>query len=455
MNAKKCFGGCRQKLLVDNDVNRHVRVGLHIRLKRIEYKAVRGMGDIFPEEAGDFLKLENLARSWCDRYGYGEIRIPLLEPTGLFVRSIGEATDIVRKEMFTFEDAGKKSVTLRPEGTAGVVRAYLEKAVYKRLPLAKYFYLGPMFRRERPQAGRRRQFHQFGTEALGSGTAELDAETIDLLISYLKATGGKDWRLVINSVGCSRCLPAYRKELEVYLSGRSGELCPDCERRRKTNTLRVLDCKKDSCRKVIASAPAIADFLCEECRNHFRAVTSLLKELEIEFELNPFLVRGLDYYTRTVFEVYGPRLGAQDAVAAGGRYDNLVEELGGPSLGAVGFSVGLERLLLSRGKEKIPEAQSCRGSIYCVSAGEEAFRRNFIILARLRKDGLRGEIDYESRSLKAQMRQANRMKVDYALIRGPDEIEDDAVTLKDMKTGEEKEISEEEVLNFIKMTKPE
>ena len=418
-------------------------------MKSPEFQTVKGMQDIFPAEVRRWVVLEAIARSVSERYDYGEIRIPVLEPTELFVRSIGETTDIVRKEMFTFQDAGDKSVTLRPEGTAGVVRAYLEKAVYNRQALAKYFYLGPMFRRERPQAGRRRQFHQFGIEALGNGNPALDVEIIDLLIYYLEATGGEEWRLMINSVGCSQCRPAYQKKLGAYLEERRDNLCDNCKRRRERNVLRVLDCKQASCREVVASAPAIPDFLCPDCRRHFETVKSLLAELSIGFILNPFLVRGLDYYTRTVFEVYGPRLGSQDAVAAGGRYDNLAEDLGGPSLGAVGFSVGLERLLLSLGTGEIPPPAPSRGSVYCVSAGEEAFRRNFILLSALRKRGIRGEIDYGDRSLKAQMRQANRMGVDYALIRGAEEIGEGGSKLKDMRTGEEKFFPEDEVVPFI------
>ena len=407
------------------------------------------MQDIFPEEARGFLSLETLARCLSDRYDYGEIRIPVLEPTELFVRSIGETTDIVRKEMFTFQDAGDKSVTLRPEGTAGVVRAYLEKAVYNRQALAKYFYLGPMFRRERPQAGRRRQFHQFGIEALGNGNPALDVEIIDLLIYYLEATGGEEWRLMINSVGCSQCRPAYQKKLGAYLEERRDNLCDNCKRRRERNVLRVLDCKQASCREVVASAPAIPDFLCPDCRRHFETVKSLLAELSIGFILNPFLVRGLDYYTRTVFEVYGPRLGSQDAVAAGGRYDNLAEDLGGPSLGAVGFSVGMERLLLCLGGADIPSPPPIMGSVYCVNINEEGFRLNFVLLSALRKKGIKGIIDYQNRSLKAQMREANKLGVDYVLIRGSEEIEKYAVKVKDMKTGKEKLVPEKEVLKTI------
>ncbi len=418
-------------------------------MKTSKYQAVKGMQDSFPEESRRWVALETAARGISARYGYGEIRIPLVEPTELFVRSIGEATDIVEKEMFTFSDAGEKSLTLRPEGTAGVIRAYLEAGVPSRQPGVKYYYLGPMFRRERPQAGRRRQFHQFGTEALGSLNPALDVEAIDLLCSFLDQVGLKDWELGINSVGCSVCRPGYEKELASFL-GRSREsLCDLCRKRLERNVLRVLDCKNPDCRKVLEEAPVGADFLCGGCRDHFETVKELLSALSIKFTFKPFMVRGLDYYTRTVFEVYGPSLGAQDAVAGGGRYDNLIEELGGPSLGAVGLSVGMERLLIGLENREIPAPEAPEASVYCVSADRVAFRLNFILLAKLRKKGIKGEIDYRERSIKAQMREANRSGADYALIRGAEEIEKNVVKVKEMETGEEELLSESEVVKKL------
>jgi len=409
------------------------------------------MADIFPDQARKFATLEAAARAVGERYGYEEIRTPLVEPTELFARSIGETTDIVQKEMFSFSGPGDKSLSLRPEGTAGVVRAYLEHAVYAQQPLVRYLYLGPMFRRERPQAGRRRQFHQFGIEALGSRRPAIDVETIDLLTCYLEEVGMDGWELGINSVGCNRCRPGFREELRLYLEKRREELCENCRSRLETNPLRVLDCKNPGCRKVIEKAPKPIDHLCDDCASHFEEVRALLTELAVPFTLQPLLVRGLDYYTSVVYEIYGPSLGAQDAVAGGGRYDTLVEELGGPSLGAAGFSIGLERLLLSLKGREIPAPSPPSISLYLVAVMEEAFRPNAVLLSRLRRRGFKAVMDYLNRSLKAQMREANKRRVDYVLIRGKDEMEKGVIKLKDMKTGEESLLPEGEVVEKIFM----
>ncbi len=420
-------------------------------MKKVKFQAVKGMQDIFPPESRRWARLEEQARQVCERYGYGEIRLPLLEPTGLFVRTIGEETDIVEKEMFTSTFGGKKSLTLRPEGTAGVVRAYLERKIYTQQSLARYFYFGPMFRRERPQAGRRRQFHQFGIEALGSANPALDVEAIDLLLAYLRAVGLENGELKINSVGCPRCRPDYQKELKKYLEERKEDLCENCRRRLETNVLRVLDCKNPSCRRIVAEAPILTDFLCSDCASALGTVRELLSSLSIDYQFDPRLVRGLDYYTRTVFEVYSSLLGAQDAVAAGGRYDNLIEDLGGPSLGAVGFSVGMERVLLCRGEKEIPSPRSLVARrVYLLGSAEKAFRLNFKFLSRLRRQGWCALIDYEERSFKAQLREANKLQADYALIRGEDEMSAGQVKLKNMETGEEELLSEEEALNKLR-----
>ncbi|MFH1039188.1 MAG: histidine--tRNA ligase [PVC group bacterium] len=417
------------------------------------YRAIRGMQDVFPEEAGRFRALESIVRSAAERYGYGEIRTPLVEPTELFIRSIGESTDIVEKEMFSFTGSGEKRLSLRPEGTAGVVRACLEHDVFNRQSLARYYYLGSMFRRERPQAGRRRQFHQFGIEALGSLHPAVDAEVIDLLICCLEETGLEGWTLGINSVGCSRCRPAYREKLYRYLSGRRAELCDHCRRRLEDNPLRALDCKNPGCRTIVGEGPKPAELFCEECESHYEAVRGLLVDLAVPFAVNPLLVRGLDYYTSVVFEAYGPGLGAQDAVAGGGRYDTLIEDLGGPSLGAAGFSIGLERLLLGVGDRVLTIPAPSPGHLYIVTASPEAFRPNFILLSRLRRRGFRAGMDYLDRSLKAQMREANKLGANHVLIRGEEEIERGVVKLKDMKSGEEAMVREDEVANI--MTKSE
>lgn len=408
------------------------------------------MGDIFPEESERWRAIEANARRRAGRYGYGEIRTPMVEPTELFVRSIGATTDIVEKEMFTFSDSAGKSLSLRPEGTAGAVRAYIQSNVGTHRPLAKYYYLGPMFRREKPQAGRRRQFHQFGTEALGSSNPALDAETIDLMIGFVSRLGLTNCRLAINSVGCLNCRPQYIETLKDYLQKNRSALCDNCKKRIQRNTLRVLDCKNPACRKVISGAPRITESLCSDCRNHFRLVREYLETISIEYTLEPLLVRGLDYYTGTVFELYSSGLGAQDALGAGGRYDNLVEELGGEPTRAVGFSIGMERLMMLLEGREIPEEKEGGASVFFAGLGEEAFRMNFELLARLRGEGVTGEMDYLGRSLKAQMREANREGVDFVIIRGEDEIEKGGVQLKDMESGEEGFVKEEALIKKIR-----
>ncbi len=414
-----------------------------------KYKAVKGMSDIFPEEARRWRSLEDRACSVGERFGYGEIRTPLVEPTELFVRSIGEETDIVEKEMFTFPGSGKKSFSLRPEGTAGVVRACLEANVFAHNSLVRCFYLGPMFRRERPQAGRRRQFHQFGAEALGSRHPAIDVELIDLLILFLRECGLKDWKLSINSVGCPECRPAYRERLGGYLEKVEGRLCENCRRRRTANPLRALDCKNPDCRKLVEAGPKPLDFLCRNCSSHLSAVRELLSGLEIPFSLDPLMVRGLDYYTSLVFEVTGPGLGAQDAVAGGGRYDTLVSELGGPEIGAAGFSVGLERLLLGLAGQEIPPAVAPLGRLYLAGIGRETFASQFILLSRLRRRGFAAMMDFDDRSLKAQMREANKLGVERVLIRGTEELAAGTVKIKDMDSGNETAVPENEIISSL------
>lgn len=412
----------------------------------MKYQAVKGMADIFGEESRRFSSLESLARSVGVLYGYDEIRTPMVEPTELFIRSIGESTDIVEKEMFSFPGPGEKSLSLRPEGTAGVVRAYLEHSVYAQQGLSRYFYLGPMFRKERPQAGRRRQFHQFGVEALGSRHPAVDVEIMDLLIRYLNDAGLKGWRLGINSVGCCRCRPDYRKVLIRYLTGVRDKLCDLCQKRIKSNPLRVLDCKNTGCRSLLVEAPTPVEYLCDECDIHYKEVRDLLDTLKIPYGCESFLVRGLDYYTSVVFEVSGPGLGAQDAVAGGGRYDTLIKESGGPDLGAAGFSIGLERLLIGLKGSEISFSPCPRGAIYLVTITPEAFRANFILLSILRRNNFTALMDYQDRSVKSQMREANRFGVDYVLIRGEEEMAKRAVKLKDMVTGEENLVPEADVI---------
>lgn len=407
------------------------------------------MKDILPPESSGWRRLEESAAAVAENYAYGEVRLPLLESAELFARGLGATSEVVGKQMFAFEDAGGKSLALRPEGTAGVVRAFIENKLYSAGGTAKFYYLGPMFRRERPQAGRQRQFYQFGVEALGSTLPALDAEVVDLLVSFLAAAGVEDYSLAVNSVGCPDCRPEFKRKLETYLGGRAGELCSNCRRRVQTNVLRVLDCKLPACRAVAASGPVITEDVCGPCREQMEGFSSLLNRLSIPYRLDPFLVRGLDYYTRAVFEVFSPALGAQDAVAAGGRYDDLIEVLGGPPTPAVGFSAGLERIMLARSDRGFSRLSARGPAVYCVSLGEAALRENFILLSSLRRKGIRAEIDYNRRSLKSQMRSADKFGARWALIRGEDELARGAARLKDLETGKEEDVPDDKVLAVL------
>lgn len=406
------------------------------------------MGDIFPPASGDWRRLECRAAAVAESYGFEEIRTPLLEPVELFARGLGESSDIVQKEMFVFADAGGKKLALRPEGTAGVARAFIEKKIRVSASPLKYYYLGTMFRRERPQAGRRRQFHQFGTETLGTPHPAADAEAVDLLTFFLSSAGVAEYDLALNSVGCRECRPAFQRALAAFFRQRSDALCPHCRRRLTLNVLRILDCKNPVCRKEASGAPLITEHLCAGCETHFSRVRAFLDLLPISYRLEPRLVRGLDYYTRTVFEAFSPALGAQDAVAAGGRYDNLVESLDGEPSPAVGFSAGLERVLLAA---SLPTGYLIppEGGVYLAGRGDEAFRQNFILLSALRRAGVRAEIDFAGRSLKAQMRSADRFSARRVVIRGEDEIGRKAVRIKDLETGSEKEIPAAAALSVL------
>lgn len=408
-------------------------------------QAVKGTFDVFPEDAPFWRHIEETARETFEIYGYEEIRTPIFEVTELFVRSIGEVTDIVQKEMYTFTDPGGRSLTLRPEATAPVVRAFLEQRVHVNRPFVKYYYVGPMFRSERPQAGRSRQFHQVGVEAIGSQAASVDAEVIALAAGYFSRLGLDDVCLRLNSVGCSACKEAYSGELREFLVPRKEELCEDCRARVDRNVFRVMDCKNTACRDVIEQAPAILDRLCAPCRTHFDEVCSLLGLIGVSCTVESRLVRGLDYYTRTVFEITHAALGAKDAIGAGGRYDNLVEEMGGPSLGAVGFAVGVERTIMAFRQKGIGIPPASGKLVYLVSLGEDAFRRNYQLMEELRRDGIRARMDPEPRSAKAQMRAADRFGAALCVIRGENEIEKGVVCLRDMAFGEEDQVLEKDL----------
>jgi len=407
----------------------------------MKYAAPRGTKDILPQEAALWQKVENTCREIFALYNYQEIRTPIFESTELFTRSIGQTTDIVSKEMYEFKDRKGRSLTLRPEETAPVVRAALENNLISADQLTKLYYIGPMFRYERPQAGRQRQFHQAGVEVFGSADPMVDAEVVLLNLEILKALGIKDLEVNINSVGCADCRPQFQKKLQAYFKDNLKNLCDDCKRRFEKNPLRILDCKEKDCQKYIEKAPAIVGFLCQDCSGHFKQVNYLLDLAGVKFKDNKRLVRGLDYYTKTTFEIVSGSLGAQNAVSGGGRYDNLVKEFGGKDVPAVGFAVGLERLI-ELVKSKIQNPKSKQGVIiYIATLGEEAKKAGFDLIQQARAQGISADMDYLAKSLKAQMKTADRLGAKFVYIIGEDELKKKTAVLKNMATGKQEEIS--------------
>jgi histidyl-tRNA synthetase len=401
-------------------------------------KGIKGVKDILPEETPRWRFIEDAARRWALCYGYQEIRIPIFELTALFARSIGAATDIVEKEMYTFPDRDGTSLTLRPEGTAGTVRAFIEhNRAADPLP-QKYFYLGPMFRHERPQAGRLRQFHQFGVESFGTLSPHADVEVIALLWRLLSDLALPDLTLEINSLGNSDDRTAYKAVLLAFLKQQESHLCANCRRRMYTNPLRVLDCKVPDCRVATESAPRLTDHLSLEARTHFDQVLTGLMALGVPYRLNPRLVRGLDYYCLTSFEITSTHLGAQNAVGAGGRYDGLVETLGGPSVPAIGFAVGLERVSLMLPETSSSSSYEC---LYYVAAfGENGAKLGLILLDELRRIGISSQCDYRATTLKAHLRQADRSKCRYAILLGDDEAGRGSVILRNLQSKAQEEL---------------
>lgn len=412
--------------------------------------APRGTKDILPDSVGDWNYVEGEIRELCRRFGYSEIRTPIFEHTELFQRGIGEGTDVVDKEMYTFTDRGDRSITLRPENTASAVRAYLQNKLYAESNLVKLFYIGSMFRYDRPQAGRMREFHQFGVEALGEANPAVDAEVILLAMSLLEGLGLKDLELSINSVGCPKCRSKYRTMLQDFFRDKLDDLCEDCRSRFDRSPLRILDCKKDSDKPYMADAPKITDCLCDECSDHFAKLKEHLANAGISFQHDPRLVRGLDYYTKTAFEIKYPPLGAQSAVAGGGRYDGLIEEMGGNPTPAVGFATGLERLLLALESQNLLPEKSRSVDAYVVALGEAAQSEGFKLLNSLRREGLSAAMDFAGRSMKAQMKQANKLGARYALILGDDEIAEGVVMLRSMSDSQQEKVALDQVIGKIK-----
>ena len=412
--------------------------------------APRGTKDILPDTVGDWNYVEGEIRELCRRFGYSEIRTPIFEHTKLFQRGIGEGTDVVDKEMYTFTDRGERSITLRPENTASAVRAYLQNKLYAQSNLVKLFYIGSMFRYDRPQAGRMREFHQFGVEALGEANPAVDAEVILLAMNLLEGLGLKDLELSINSVGCPKCRSKYRTMLQDFFRDKLEDLCEDCRSRFERSPLRILDCKKDSDKPYMADAPKITDCLCEECAEHFAKLKELLTSAGISFTHDPRLVRGLDYYTKTAFEIKYPPLGAQSAVAGGGRYDGLIEEMGGNPTPAVGFATGLERLLLALESQNLLPEKNRSVDAYVVALGEAAQAEGFKLLNSLRQQGLSAAMDFAGRSMKAQMKQANKLGAKYSVILGEDEIADGVVMLRSMEDSSQAKVPMNQVAEKIK-----
>lgn len=411
-------------------------------------KAIKGTRDILPPEIHKWHFVEDKARSICAAYGYEEIRTPIFEATELFARGIGEVTDIVTKQMFNFPIGREQQVTLRPENTAPAVRAYVEHGFDNEPSVTKWYYIGPMFRYEQPQKGRYRQFNQFGIEVLGTENPAVDAEVIELLVRFLESCGLQNFETQLNTVGCKQDRARYSAALQEILRPKKNQMCEDCQDRIERNPLRVLDCKVEADQPIINALPAIDEYLCEDCKQHFEAVQKYLKLASIETVRNKRMVRGLDYYTKTTFEIVAGGLGAQNSVAGGGRYDGLVEELGGKPTKAIGFALGLDRLILAL-PDSISETEGIR--VFIVALDDAAFDYAFQkVQLPLRKAGIASELDYQRRSLKGAMRQADKKKVDWVIITGDQERQENKATLKNMKTGEQGTYSINEVIEKVR-----
>jgi histidyl-tRNA synthetase len=399
----------------------------------MKYKTLKGLQDILPPDISIWHHIETTAKNIFQNYGYREIRLPVMESTDIFIRSIGETSDIVEKEMYTFQDKGGRSVTLRPEGTASFVRAYVEHHIYNEPSPQKFYYTGPMFRYERPQAFRYRQFYQIGAEAMGVLDPKLDAEIISMLSAILSGIGLKGLNFEVTSIGCKKCRPDYKKSLTDFLGDKLDKFCSDCQRRYSANPLRILDCKVPSCIESRKGSPPVLDFLCGECKDHFDGLMHHLDLIKVSHTINPNLVRGLDYYTKTAFEVSSDNLGSQSAVAAGGRYDSMVKEFGGPPTPGIGFAMGMERLIpLIKGEQEAltgPELFIC-------PLGEAASSKGLELAEQLRQEGIWVEVNFDNTSLKSQMRKANRTGAKNVLVIGEDEIRSGDVSIKDMLKGE-------------------
>lgn len=416
-------------------------------------KAPRGTKDVLPSESYKWHYLERIIREITELFGYKEVRTPVFEHTELFVRGVGDTTDIVQKEMYTFLDKGNRSITLKPEGTAGVVRAYIEHGLHNLAQPIKMYYITPVFRYENPQAGRLRQHHQFGVEVFGAKEASIDGEIIALAMELFHRLGLKELELNINSIGCPNCRPRYHEVLKKYLEDHLDELCQTCNTRYEKNPLRILDCKNKECGVVVKDAPIILDYLCQECSTHFEELQSFLSAANIDYKVNPMIVRGLDYYTKTVFEIISNQIGAQGTVCGGGRYDGLVKECGGPDTPGAGFGLGLERLLLALESQNLEIPQQEARDVYIVTIGQQARHKAFELLQVMRSNNIMADMDHVGRSVKAQFKYADKANVSWVCILGEEELQNNQIKVRSMKDGSEELVSQDKVIDYLKSKK--
>ena len=400
----------------------------------------KGTKDVLPQESFKWHYVENLARKTAADFCVSEIRTPTFEHTELFLRGVGDTTDIVNKEMYTFEDKGGRSITLKPEGTAGVARAFIENSLYAGVQPTKMYYITPVFRYERPQAGRLREHHQFGVEYFGSDSPYADVEVMMIAKTFFDRLGIKKLKLNINSIGCRECRKNYNVALKEYLRSRLDDMCPTCRERFEKNPLRILDCKEEGCKAVTAGAPVILDYLCDDCRAHHESVCKQLSLLGIDYEVNPHIVRGLDYYTRTVFEFISSDIGAQGTVSGGGRYNNLIEDVGGKPCPAVGFGMGLERLILTMEALGLPFGEESRPEVYIAPLCDEAKDEAMLTANALRRAGVSCDTDLLGRSFKAQLKYVNKIGAKYMIVIGTDEIQSGVYQVKNMLSGESEQV---------------
>lgn len=413
-------------------------------------KAPKGTKDILPQDSYKWHYIERVARGITARAGYREIRTPVFEHTELFLRGVGDTTDIVQKEMYTFEDKGHRSITLKPEGTAGMVRAFVESGLAGGPQPSKMYYLNcPVFRYERPQSGRLREHHQFGIEVFGAQDASVDAEVISIALTLFEELGVRNLRLNINSIGCPDCRPGYHEKLKAYLRDNYDSLCETCRERFEKNPLRILDCKVESCKELVKDAPVMVDHLCESCATHFDLLKQYLAALGLAYSVNPFIVRGLDYYTKTVFEIISDSIGAQGTVCGGGRYDGLVEEIGGPSMPGIGFGLGMERLLMVMENDGVEIPEPSVTDVFICSHGEAARLEAAKLCMRLRDEGYKADMDHAARSIKSQFKFAGKLQAKRVVVIGESEIKEGNITIKNMENGEELKVRNDDITMML------